>query len=139
MDKTLRLEIITPEATVYSEDVDMVTLPAVEGQLGIYPQHIRLMAQMVPGEMIVRKNGHDDLLAVGEGLIEITGASVSVVTDMAVAADKIDEAKVEEARQRAAARLREKLSAEEVASVNGALVRSLVQLRVKRRRQGPDR
>jgi F-type H+-transporting ATPase subunit epsilon len=89
--------------------------------------------------MIVRKNGHDDLLAVGEGLIEITGASVSIVTDMAVAADKIDEAKVEEARQRAAARLREKLSAEEVASVNGALVRSLVQLRVKRRRQGLDR
>jgi F-type H+-transporting ATPase subunit epsilon len=139
MDKTLRLEIITPEATVYSEDVDMVTLPAVEGQLGIYPQHIRLMAQMVPGEMIVRKNGHDDLLAVVEGLIEITGASVSIVTDMAVAADKIDEAKVEEARQRAAARLREKLSAEEVASVHGALVRSLVQLRVKRRRQGLDR
>ena len=139
MDKTLRLEIITPEATVYSEDVDMVTLPAVEGQLGIYPQHIRLMTQMVPGEMIVRKNGHDDLLAVGEGLIEITGASVSIVADMAVAADKIDEAKVEEARQRAAARLREKLSAEEVASVNGALVRSLVQLRVKRRRQGLDR
>jgi F-type H+-transporting ATPase subunit epsilon len=139
MDKTLRLEIITPEATVYSEDVDMVTLPAVEGQLGIYPQHIRLMTQMVPGEMIVRKNGHDDLLAVGEGLIEITSASVSIVTDMAVAADKIDEAKVEEARQRADARLREKLSAEEVASVNGALVRSLVQLRVKRRRQGLDR
>jgi len=139
MDKTLRLEIITPEATVYSEDVDMVTLPVVEGQLGIYPQHIRLMAQMVPGEMIVRKNGQDDLLAVGEGLIEITGASVSIVTDMAVAADKIDEAKVEEARQRAAARLREKLSAEEVASVNSALVRSLVQLRVKRRRQGLDR
>jgi len=139
MGKTLRLEIITPEATVYSEDVDMVTLPAVEGQLGIYPQHIRLMTEMVPGEMIVRKNGHDDLLAVGEGLIEITGASVSIVTDMAVAADKIDEAKVEEARQRAAARLREKLSAEEVASVNSALVRSLVQLRVKRRRQGLDR
>ena len=139
MDKTLRLEIITPEATVYSEDVDMVTLPAVEGQLGIYPQHIRLMTQMVPGEMIVRKNGYDDLLAVGEGLIEITGASVSIVTDMAVAADKIDEAKVEEARQRAAARLREKLSAEEVASVNSALVRSLVQLRVKRRRQGLER
>jgi F-type H+-transporting ATPase subunit epsilon len=139
MANTLRLEIITPEATVYSEDVDMVTLPAVEGQLGIYPEHIRLMTQMVPGEMIVRKNGHDDLLAVGEGLIEITGASVSIVTDMAVAADKIDEAKVEEARQRAAARLREKLSAEEVASVNGALVRSLVQLRVKRRRQGLDR
>jgi F-type H+-transporting ATPase subunit epsilon len=139
MANTLRLEIITPEAVVYSEDVDLVTLPGIDGQLGIYPLHIRLMTQMVPGEMIVRKNGHDDLLAVGEGIIEITGASVSIVTDMAVAADKIDEAKVEEARQRAAARLREKLSAEEVASVNGALVRSLVQLRVKRRRQGLDR
>jgi F-type H+-transporting ATPase subunit epsilon len=139
MANTLRLEIITPEAVVYSEDVDLVTLPGIDGQLGIYPLHIRLMTQMVPGEMIVRKNGHDDLLAVGEGIIEITGASVSIVTDMAVAADKIDEAKVEEARQRAAARLREKLSAEEVASVNSALVRSLVQLRVKRRRQGLDR
>jgi F-type H+-transporting ATPase subunit epsilon len=70
---------------------------------------------------------------VGEGLIEVTGDRVSIVTDMAVAAENIDEAKAEEARQRAAARLREKLSTEEVASVNAALVRSLAQLRVKRR------
>ena len=72
-------------------------------------------------------------MAVGEGLIEVTGSSVSVVTTMAVAADKIDEAAVEEARQRAVARLREKISSEEVASVNASLARSLVQLRVKRR------
>jgi F-type H+-transporting ATPase subunit epsilon len=135
MAKTLRLEIITPEATVYSEDVDMVTLPGVEGQLGIFPEHIRLMTQLVPGEMIVRKDGHDDFLAVGEGLIEITGDRVSIVTDMAIAAAKIDEAKVEEARQRAAARLREKISDEEVASVNASLARSLAQLHVKRRRR----
>jgi F-type H+-transporting ATPase subunit epsilon len=139
MAKTLKLEIVTPESTVYSEDVDMVTLQGIEGQMGIMPDHVRLMTQLVPGEMIVRKNGRDDLLAVGEGLVEITGDRVAIVTDMAVRAESIDEAKVEEARQRAAARLREKLSAEEVATINASLARSLVQLRVKRRRQGLDR
>ena len=135
MAKTLKLEIVTPEAIVYSEDVDMVTLQGIEGQMGIFPDHLRLMTQLVPGEMIVRKDGRDDLLAVGEGMVEITGDRVAIVTDMAVRAENIDEAKVEEARQRAAARLREKLSAEEVATINASLVRSLTQLRVKRRQR----
>ena len=134
MAKTLRLEIATPEAIVYSEDVDMVTLEGIEGQMGILPEHIRLMTQLVPGEMIVRKDGQEVLMAMGEGLVEVTGDRVAIVTDMAIRAENIDEAKVEEARQRAAARLREKLSAEEVASVNASLTRSLAQLKVKRRR-----
>lgn len=136
MGATLRLNIVTPEATVYSEDVDMVTLPGVQGQLGILPLHIPLMTQMVPGEIIVRKDGQDRFLAVGEGLIEVLNDRVAILTDMAIAAENIDEAKAEEARQRAAARLREKLSSEELASVNGALARSLAQLRAKRRRHG---
>ena len=135
MAKTLRLEIVTPHATVYSEDVDMVTLPGVEGQLGILPEHVPLMTQMVPGEMILRKNGQDRFLAVGEGLIEITGDHVAILTDLAIAAENIDEAKAEEARQRAAARLRERLSAEEVANVNATRARSLAQIRVKRRQR----
>jgi F-type H+-transporting ATPase subunit epsilon len=135
MAETLRLEIVTPEAIVYSEDVDMVTFTTVEGELGILPQHVRLITQLVPGEMIVRKGGRDEFLAVGEGLVEVTSRRVSILTDMAIAADKIDEAKVEEARQRAEARLREKVSAEEIASVNASLARSLAQLRVKRRRK----
>ena len=133
MDNTIRLEIVTPEAALYSEDVNMVTLPGVEGQMGILPQHARLMTQLVPGELIVNKGGHDDFMAVGEGLVEITNERVSIVTNMAIALDKIDEAVAEEARQRAAARLREKLSSEELASVNAALARSLAQLHVKRR------
>ena len=133
MASTLKFEIITPDATVYSADVDMVTLPGVEGQMGVFPQHVPLMTQMVPGEIIVRKDGRDYFLAVGEGLVEITSDHVSVLTDMAIAAEKIDEAKVEEARQRAEARLSEKLSDEEVASVNASLTRSLAQLHVKRR------
>jgi F-type H+-transporting ATPase subunit epsilon len=133
MANTIRLEIVTPEATVYSEDVDMVTLPGVEGEMGVLPQHVRLMTQLVPGELIVRKRGHDDFMAVGEGLVEVNNERVSIVTNMAIAIDRIDEATAEEARQRAAARLREKISCEEVASVNAALAKSLAQLHVKRR------
>ena len=136
MQNTVKLTIVTPDATAYSEDVDMVTLPGVEGQMGVLPEHVALMTPMVPGEIIVRKDGHDTFIAVGEGMVEITAEHVSILTDMAVAAEHIDEAKVEEARQRAAARLREKLSSEEVASVNAALARSLVQLHVKRRQRG---
>jgi F-type H+-transporting ATPase subunit epsilon len=135
MAETLKLEIVTPQATVFSEDVNMVTLPGIEGQFGVYPQHVRLITQIVPGEIIVTKDGQDRFLAVGEGLVEITGDRVAIVTDMAIPAEQVDEAKVEEARERAAARLREKISDEEVASVNASLVRSLAQLQVKRRRR----
>jgi len=133
MASTLKLEIVTPEATVYSDDVEMVTLPGVTGQFGVYPQHVPLMTQLVPGEIIVRKDGRDVFIATGEGLIEVTGERVAILTDLAVAADRIDEAKAEEARRRAEARLKEKLSDEEHAAVNASLARSLAQLKVKRR------
>src|SRR6266404_3473739 len=135
MALTLKLEIITPEGTVYSEDVEMVGLRSPEGRIGILPHHVQLMTQMLPGEMLVRKDGHDSFLAVGEGLVEVTGERVAIATDMAVAAETIDEAKAEEARRRAETRLREKISDEEVASVNASLARSLAQLHVKRRRR----
>ena len=135
MAETLRLEIITPQAIVVSEDVHMVTLPGVEGQIGIYPQHVRLITQIVPGEVIVNKDAHESSYAVGEGLVEIGPTHVAIVTDMAIHADHIDESKVEEARARAEARLQEKVSDEEVASVNASLARTLAQLHVKRRRQ----
>jgi len=132
---TLKLQIVTPDAIAYSENVQMVTLPAVTGQIGVLPRHVPLLTQIVPGEIIARTGEKEAYLAVGEGLVLVTGDSVSILTDMAVAAENIDEAKAEEARQRAAARLRDKISDEEVASVNGALARSLAQLRVKRRRR----
>ena len=135
MPDTLKLEIITPQATVFSEDVHMVTLPAVDGQIGVYPHHMRLITQIEPGEVIVTKDGQDRYLAVGEGLVEVGSTHVAIVTDMAIPSEKIDEAKVEAARERAAARLREKISDEEVASVNASLARSLAQLHVKRRRR----
>jgi F-type H+-transporting ATPase subunit epsilon len=133
MANTLKLEIVTPEAKVYSEDVDMVTLPGVEGEMGIFPMHVPLMTQLAAGEVSVRKGGQDFFLAVGDGFVEVTGERVSILTDMAIKAENIDEAKAEEARKRAEARLAEKLDEEEVANVSAALAHSLVQLKVKRR------
>ena len=130
---TLRLEIVTPEAKTYSEEVDMVTLPGSEGEMGIYPNHVPLMTQIVPGEVIARKDNQNYFLAVGEGFAEITSDRVAIMTDMAIKAENIDEAKAEEARRRAEARLSEKLDDEEAAMVNAALAHSLAQLKVKRR------
>ena len=133
MPATLKLEIVTPEAKTYSEDVDMVTLPGVEGEMGIFPNHVPLMTQIVAGEVAVRKDGRDFFLAIGEGFVEITGEHVAILTDMAIKADDIDEAKAEEARKRAEERLAEKLTEEETAMVSAALAHSLAQLKVKRR------
>jgi len=133
MAATLKLEIVTPEAKTFSEDVDMVTLPGVEGEMGIFPMHVPLMTQIVPGEIAVRKGGEEFYLAVGEGFVEITQERVAVLTDMAIRAENIDEAKAEEARKRAEARLAEKLDDEEAALVTAALAQSLAQLKVKRR------
>jgi F-type H+-transporting ATPase subunit epsilon len=133
MAATLKLEIVTPEAKAYSEDVEMVTLPAAEGEMGVFPQHVPLMTQIVPGEIIVRKDGRDIYLAVGEGFVEVTGERVAILTDMAIPSENIDEAKAEEARKRAEARLAEHLDDEEAAVVNAALAHSLAQIKVKRR------
>ena len=138
MANTLKLEIVTPEAVVFSDDVDMVTLPGSEGELGVYPQHVPLMTQIVPGEIVVRKGQEEFLLAVGEGFVEITGEHVSILADMAIEADNIDEAMAEEARRRAEARLAEQLDAEDSAAVQAIIAKSMAQIRVKhRRRQHP--
>jgi F-type H+-transporting ATPase subunit epsilon len=133
MAKTIKLEIVTPKGISYSDDVDIVTLQSVEGQIGVLPHHVRLMTQLVPGELVIRKGGHSEFLALGGGLVEVRGDRISIATDMAIAVENINEAAVEEARQRAAARLKEKISSEEVAVVNASLARSLAELRVKRR------
>jgi F-type H+-transporting ATPase subunit epsilon len=135
MATTLKLEIVTPEAKIYSEDVDMVTLPGIEGEMGIYPMHVPLMTQVTAGELVARKSGQDHFLAIGEGFVEITGDRVAVMTDMAIKVDDIDEMKAEEARKRAEERLSQKLGDEENAMVTAALAASLAQLKVKRRQR----
>src|SRR5579862_9867976 len=132
MAATLKLEIVTPEAKIFSEDVEMVTLTGIDGQMGILPQHMPLMTALVAGEIIARQNGQNIFLAVGEGFVQVTREKVSVLTDMAIKADDIDEAKAEEARQKAEARLAQKLSDEDAATVQAALIHATTQLKVKR-------
>jgi len=133
MAGTIKLEIVTPETKTFSDNVDMVTLTGTEGEMGILPQHMPLMTQLVAGEIIARKGNENIFLAVGDGFVQVTGERVAILTDMAILAENIDEAKAEEARQRAEARLAEKLNDEDAAMVSAALANSLAQLKVKRR------
>ena len=118
MADTLKLEIVTPEATAYSQDVSMVTLPGSEGELGVYPNHVPLLTTLNPGELRVLKDGRESFLAIGEGFVEITGTSVSVLTDMALEASVIDESAAEAAVARARAAMKEDMGKEEVAAVS---------------------
>jgi F-type H+-transporting ATPase subunit epsilon len=133
---TLKLEIVTPEKTAYSEDVEMVTLPGVEGELGVYPNHVPLLTTLNPGELRVLKGGQETFLAIGEGFVEITGTSVSVLTDMALDVSGIDETAAEAAVARAKAAMKEDLGSEEIAAVQASLSKAMAQLHVKRRRRG---
>ena len=136
MANTLKLEIVTPDAKTYSEDVEMVTLPGVEGEMGIYPNHVPLMTQIAAGEVIVRKDGRDSFLAVGDGFVEITGDHVSILSDMAIKAENIDEA-AQRPRKGGYVAPRpassKNLMTNKPPFVNAALAHSLAQLKVKRR------
>jgi len=131
----LRLEIVTPEEMIYSDDVDCVVIPGIEGEFGVLPMHVPLMTQLLPGELRVQKGGEEIRMAVGEGFVEIGPDKVAVLTDMAVKDADIDESAAEEAIQRAEAAMRnEKMDDEEHAMVKAALQKSLALVRVKRRR-----
>jgi F-type H+-transporting ATPase subunit epsilon len=132
----LKLEIVTPESKVFSDDVDMVVVPGVEGQLGILPMHVPLMTQLLPGELQIVQGGKHTELVVGTGFVEVSQTQVSILTDMAVGEPEIDERATEEAVKRAEADLANKdLSSEDLAETEAALARSLAALRFKRRRR----
>jgi len=133
---TLKLEIVTPEKLAYSDEVDSVVIPAVEGEIGVLPMHIPLMTMIHPGELVVTKGTERKYLAVGEGFVTVNQTSVKVLTDMAVEWESIDENAAEQAVKRAQEAMagKHELAAEESAAVQAALAKSLAQLHVKRRR-----
>jgi F-type H+-transporting ATPase subunit epsilon len=132
---TLKLEIVTPEKKVYSDEVDSVVVPGVEGELGILSHHIPLMTQILPGELRIKKGSEETHLATGGGFVEVTGRKVSVLTDLAERAEEIDILRVEEAKRRAEEALSERLTAEEYATTAATLQRALAQLKVARKRR----
>lgn len=130
-----RLEIVTPEEKTFSDDVDLAVIPGSEGEMGILPGHAALVTTLIPGELRYSKDGEDHELAVGEGVVEVTQTRVSVLTDLAIREADIDEAMVQAALERAEQALQEKVGDEEIAVVQAAIQKSLVQLRLKRKRR----
>ena len=123
MADTLKLEIVTPESVIYSEDVEMVTLPGSEGETA--------------GELVVKRCGAEEILAVGEGFAEITGDHVAILTDNAIDSANVDEAAAEEAKAKAEQRLEEggDMTEDEAKALNQAILFSAAQLKAKRSRR----
>ncbi len=133
---SLTLEIVTPEARVYSDTVDTVVIPTVEGEIGILPGHIPLLTQVELGDLRVTKNGVVHHLAVGGGFVQVEGDRVSVLAEHAMKEELIDESAVEKAVARAQEALatKEKLDPAEVERLEGVVRFAVAQLAVKRRR-----
>lgn len=131
----MKLEITTPTGQVYNKEVDMVTLPGREGEMGILPSHVPLITLLGEGEIIARRGREEDRVLVTGGCVEITGERVAILTVFATDEAAIDEKRAEEARARAEARLKEKdkLSPEEFTLVQASMAHSLAQLKFKRR------
>jgi F-type H+-transporting ATPase subunit epsilon len=133
----LNLEIVTPEARVYSDTIDSVVIPTVEGEIGVLPGHISLLTQVADGELRVTKNGRTQLLVVADGFAQIANDKVSVLAQSAIEEEKIDEHAVEEAQKRAEAELRERnvLQPAEVERLEAFVRFAVAQLSVKRRKK----
>ena len=131
---TLHLEIVTPETRVFSGNATIVVVPGIEGGLGILPEHIPLLTEIHPGELSVTTEEGELTFAVGEGFLEVRPDRVSILTDMALKEEEIDENAAAEAVARAEREIgKGDLAGEELATVQSTLLRSLAQLRVKRR------
>jgi len=134
---SLTLEIVTPEARVYSDTIDTVVIPTVQGEIGILPGHIPLLTRIADGELRVTKDGKDQFLVIGAGFAQVEGDKVSILAERAITEDKIDEKAVEEALKRAETQLKDSAQLDPAEQeVLHSLVRFAgVQLELKRRKR----
>ncbi|MFC2010316.1 F0F1 ATP synthase subunit epsilon [Chloroflexota bacterium] len=137
----IMLDIVTAERVVFSEEVDIVIAPGVEGELGILPHHAPLMTTLQAGELRVRQKGEESFIAISGGFLEVRPDRVIVLADTAERDDEIDLARAEEAKRRAEERLRQPAPSVDIAQAAAALQRSLARLKVaerRRRRRGRE-
>jgi F-type H+-transporting ATPase subunit epsilon len=132
---TMRLEIVTAEREVYSDDVESVNAPGVEGELGILPHHAPLMTSLQPGELMIRKDGRDEFLTVSGGFLEVMGNTVTILADACERSDEIDEQRAEEAMKRAQERVSSRSADLDLEQATAAFRRAETRLRVVRRRR----
>lgn len=133
----LTLEIVTPEAKVYSDTIDSVVIPTVEGEIGILPGHIPLLTQVAQGELRVAKGAETQFLAISGGFAEIEGDTVRVLAENAISEEKIDENAVEAAMKRAEQELAtaKVMDPQELEHLQGLVRYAGVQLALKRRKR----
>jgi F-type H+-transporting ATPase subunit epsilon len=131
----MRLEIITAEREVYSDDVDVLVAPGSEGELGILPHHAPLMTALKPGEIRVRKDGEEVFMAVSSGFLEVMDNKVTILADTAERSDEIDEARVQEALKRAEERIEMHSSDMDLERAVASVRRSQARLKVVQRRR----
>jgi F-type H+-transporting ATPase subunit epsilon len=135
----LRLEVVTAERVVLSDEVDQVNVPASDGRMGVLPGHEPVLTTLAPGEMHIIKRGERTPFAVSGGFMEVLPDRVTILADTAERADEIDEARAEAARRRAEELLRERRSDQEMAIAEAQLRRAMVRLTVARLRRGGRR
>ena len=135
----LTLEIVTPEARVYSDTIDNVVIPTVEGEIGVLPGHLPLLSQVADGELRVTKGSNVETLVIGDGFVQVQGDKVSILAEHAIEESAINEDAVEQAMQRAQAALKEaresKMDPAEVERLESVVRFSVAQLGIKRRRR----
>lgn len=134
-----RLEIVTAERVVLSDEVDQVNAPGGAGRMGVLPRHEPLLTTLIPGEMTIIKNGERMPFAVSGGFMEVLPNKVTILADTAERAEEIDEARAEAARRRAEEMLRERRSEQELAIAEAKLRREMVRLQVARLKRGGRR
>jgi F-type H+-transporting ATPase subunit epsilon len=135
----IKLEVVTVERVAFNGDVDIITVPGIDGELGILPHHTPLMTILMPGELIARKDGDEYILAISGGFLEIRPDRVIVLADAAERAEEIDIERAEAAKKRAEERLSHPSSEVDIARAQAALRRAAARIEVatrrKRRRQ----
>ena len=131
----LQLEIVTPERRTYTDEVDMVIVPGIEGQLGILPHHTRLITALGTGELRIKKGGTEQSLLISGGFVEVRPDKVVVMADLAEHSDEIDEARAAEARKRAEVELEQAKDPVDIARVRAALQTALMRERIATRRR----
>lgn len=124
------LEIITPEKVIYKDEVNEVVVPTVDGEIAILPNHINLLSQVNPGELIIKKGSSNQSLAITDGFLEVNNNKVSILANYAVKAQDIEIARAQEAKRRAEKIMTEKATDNELKIAQGELIKSILELRV---------
>ena len=132
---SIRVDIVTAERLVFSQDADIVMVPGVEGEMGILPHHEPIMTMIKPGEVLVRKGTEEFSMAVSGGFLEVTPDHITILADAAERADEIDVARAEAAKKRAEEKLTNRTAETDSANAEASLRRALARIKVAEKRR----